>query len=51
MLKTKFKNFHIKFSNSYFAVDIASICTKFLGYVPHSTPEGSITQNFDLGPG
>ena len=41
----------LTFSNSDFSVDIASICTKFLGYVPNSTPEGSVSQNFDLGPG
>ena len=50
MLKTKFENFHINFSNSDFSVDIASICTNILGYVPHSPPEGSVSQNFDLGP-
>ena len=46
MLKTKFENFHINFSNSDFSVDIASIGTKFLGYVPHSPPEGSVSQHF-----
>ena len=39
------------FSNRDFSVDTASICTKFLGYVPHSPPEGSMSRNFDLGPG
>ena len=47
MIKTKFKNFHINF----FSVDITLIFTKFLGYVPHSPPEGSLSQNVDLGPG
>ena len=51
MLKTTFKNYHINFSNSDFLVDIASICTKFLVYVLDSLPEGSVSQNFDLGPG
>ena len=51
MLKTTFENYHINISNSDFSVDIASICFKFLGYVPHSPPEGSVSQNFDLGPG
>ena len=51
MLKTTFENYHINFSNSDFSVDIASICFKILGYVPHSPPEGSMSQNFDLGPG
>ena len=51
MLKTKFENFHINFLNSDFSVNIASICAKFLVYVPHSPPEGSVSQNFDLDPG
>ena len=38
------------FSNSDFKVDIALMCTKFLGYVPHSPSEGRVSQNFDLGP-
>ena len=50
MLKTAFENYHINFSNSDFSVDIALICFKFLGYVPHSPPEGSVSQNVDLGP-
>ena len=37
-LKTKFLNFRIDILNSDFSVDIASSCTKFLGYVPHSPP-------------
>ena len=41
MLKTTFENHHIKFSNSDFSVDIASICFKFLGHVLHSPPEES----------
>ena len=51
MLKTTFENYHINFSNSDFSVDIASMCFKFLGHVLHSSPEGSVSQNFDLGPG
>ena len=51
MLKTTFENYHINFSNSDFSVEIASICFKYLGYVSHSPPEGSVSQNFDLGPG
>ena len=50
-LKTTFKNYHINFSNSDFSVNIASICTKFLVYLPHDPSEGSVSQNFDLGPG
>ena len=46
MLKTSFENYHINFSNSDFSVDIASICNKFLVYVLHSLPEGSVSQNF-----
>ena len=51
MLKTTFENYHINFSNSNSSVDIASICFKFLGYDPHTPTEGSVSQNFDLGPG
>ena len=51
MLKTSFENYHINFLNSDFSVDIASIYTRFLVCVPHSPPEGSVSQNFDLGPG
>ena len=51
MLKTTLANYHNNFSNSDFSVYKASICFKFLGYVPHSPPEGSVSQNFDLGPG
>ena len=50
MLKTTSENYHITFLNSDFSVDIGSICFKCLGYVPHSPPEGSVSQNFDLGP-
>ena len=49
MLKTTFEQYHINFSNSDFSLDIASISAKFLGYVLHSPPEGSESQNFDLG--
>ena len=51
MLKTTIENYHINFSNSDFSVNIASIFTNFLVYVPHGPPEGSVSQNFDLGPG
>ena len=51
MLKTEFENIHINFSNSDFSVNNASIYTRFLGYVPNSLPEGSMSQNFYLGPG
>ena len=51
MLNTTFEQYHINFSNSDFLLDIASIFAKFLGYVLHSPPEGSVSQNFDLGTG
>ena len=50
MLKTTFENYHINFSNSDFSVDIASICFKFLGYVPHSPPREACLKKKDLGP-
>ena len=50
MLKTTFEQYHINFSNSDFSLNIASIFANFLGYVHHSPPEGSVSQNFDLGP-
>ena len=51
MLKTTFDQYHINFSNSDFSHNIGSIFAKFLGYVLHSPPEGSVSQSFDLGPG
>ena len=50
-LKTTFEDFYYYFSKSNFSINIASICAKFLGYVPHSSPERSLSQNSDLGPG
>ena len=50
MLNTKYENFHINFSNSDFSVDSALIGTNFLGYVPHSPPERSLSQNLYLCP-
>ena len=49
--KTTFENYLIDFLNSDFSVKYTSTCGKFLGYVPHSVLEGSVSQNFDLGPG
>ena len=49
--RNKIENFHINFLNSNFSVDIASIGSELFGYVPHSPPEGSVSQNIDLGPG
>ena len=46
MLKTTFENYHHNFSNGNFSVDIASISTKCLVYLPYNLPEGS-----DLGLG
>ena len=51
MLKTTFENYHINFLIRDLSVDIASLYTKFLVNVPHSPPEGSMSQNLDLGPG
>ena len=50
-LKTIFKNFHIKFSNSDFSFDNESNVTKSIGQVLCIALEGSVSQNFDLGPG
>ena len=47
LLKKTFENYYINFSNSDFSVDIASIWTKFLVYLPHNPPEGNVSQNFD----
>ena len=51
LLKKTFENYYINFSNSDFSVDIASICTKVFVYPSHNPTEGSMSQNFDLGPG
>ena len=50
MLKTTFQQYYINFSNSNFLLDIASIFVTFLGNVLYTPPEGSVSQNFDLGP-
>ena len=50
-LKTIFQNFHITFLNSDFWVDNKSNVTKFIGHVLYIALEGSVSQNFDLGPG
>ena len=47
LLKKTFENYYIIFLNSDFSVDIASICTKIRVCLPHNTPEGSVSQNFD----
>ena len=47
-LKTTFQNFHIKFSNSDYSVDIIIKLTKSLGDVLCSPLEGNVSQNFDL---
>ena len=39
------------FLNSDSSLDIASISFKFTGNVLCDIPEGSVSQNFDLGPG
>ena len=50
-LQTIFQNFHIKFFNSDFSVDNESNVTKLIGQVLCIALEGSVSQNFDLGPG
>ena len=50
-LKTIFQNFHIKFLNSDFSVDNESNVTNLIGQVLCIALEGSVSQNFDLGPG
>ena len=50
-LKTEFQNFYIKFLNSDFLVSNPLNVTKFLGNALCSHLEGSVSQNFDLGPG
>ena len=50
-LKTGLDNFDVIFLNSDFSVDIGSILIKILGNVLYNTLEGSVSQNFDLGPG
>ena len=49
-LKKKLENLHINLSNSDFSLNFASISAKFLGNVPHSDTEGSVSQNVDKGP-
>ena len=49
-LKTKLENLHNIFLNSDFSLNISSIFAKFLENVFYSLPEGSVSQNFDLGP-
>ena len=50
-LKTIFENSHIFFLNSDFSVNNESNVTKSIGHVLCITPEGSVSQNFDLGLG
>ena len=47
LFKKTFENYYINFLNSDFSIDIASILTKFLVYLPHNALEGSVSQNFD----
>ena len=44
------KMFMILFLNSDFSINICSISSKFLGNVVNFLPQGSMSQNFDLGP-
>ena len=49
--KTGLENLYVIFLNSDFSFNIGSIPTKLLGDTLYNTPEGSVSQNFDLGPG
>ena len=48
-LEKIFQNFDINFLNSDFSVNNESKVTKLIGHVLCITPEGSVSQNFDLG--
>ena len=50
-LETIFQNFHINFLNSDFSVINDSNVTQLIGHVLCITPEGSVSQNVDLGLG
>ena len=50
-LKKIFQNFHIQCLNSDFSVDNEVNVTKLIGHVLCIALEGSVSQNFDLGPG
>ena len=50
-LKTGLENLYVIFLNSDFSFNIRSIPSKFLGDTLYNAPEGSVSQNFDLGPG
>ena len=50
-LKTGLENLYVIFLNSDFSFNILSIPTQSLGDILYNTPEGSMSQNFDLGPG
>ena len=49
MFKTKLENFHITFFEQRFEMNICSICAKSLENAVYPLPEGSMSQNFDLG--
>ena len=50
-LKTGLENLYVIFLNSDFSFNIRSIPSKFLGDTLYNASEGSVSQNFDLGPG
>ena len=50
-LKAGLENLYVIFLNSDFSVDSGSITIKYIGNVLYNTLEGSVSQNFDLGPG
>ena len=48
-LKTIFQNFHINFFNSDFSVNNESNVTRLIGHGLCTIPEGSASQNCNLG--
>ena len=51
MFKTNLENFHITFFEQRFEMNICSISGKSLENAVYPLPEGSMSQNFDLGAG
>ena len=48
--KGKIMNFHVIFLNKDISIIVADIILKFCMVVLHILPEGSVSQNFYLGP-
>ena len=49
--KTTLENYHTTFLNSDFSLIIGSIFPKSLEDVIYCLPKGTLSRNFDLGPG